>query len=71
MRVELILANWTLFAEGIWMTLQLTAVALAVGFSIALPAGLARARRVPWRLAASSTATSISSAARRCWCRPS
>jgi arginine/ornithine transport system permease protein len=46
MRVDLILANWTLFAEGVWMTLQLTAIALAIGFAIALPAGLARARRV-------------------------
>ena len=48
MRVELVLANWTLFAEGIWMTLQLTAIALAAGFCIAVPAGLARARRVRW-----------------------
>ena len=46
MRVDLVLANWTLFAEGVWMTLQLTAIALAIGFAIALPAGLARARRV-------------------------
>jgi arginine/ornithine transport system permease protein len=45
MRVELILANWTLFAQGVWMTLQLTFLALAIGFAIALPAGLARARR--------------------------
>jgi arginine/ornithine transport system permease protein len=44
-RVDLVLANWTLFAEGVWMTLQLTAIALAIGFAIALPAGLARARR--------------------------
>jgi arginine/ornithine transport system permease protein len=48
MRVDLVLANWTLFAEGIWITLQLTALALAVGFLIALPAGLARARDVPF-----------------------
>jgi arginine/ornithine transport system permease protein len=47
MRVELVLANWTLFAHGLLMTLQLTAIALAAGFCIALPAGLARARRVP------------------------
>ena len=47
MRVDLILANWTLFASGVWMTLQLTALSVAVGFLIALPAGLARARRVP------------------------
>jgi arginine/ornithine transport system permease protein len=47
MRVDLVLANWTLFAEGVWMTVQLTVLALAVGFLIALPAGLARARRVP------------------------
>ena len=48
MRVDIVLQNWTLFAEGVWITLQLTAIALAVGFCIALPAGIARARRVPW-----------------------
>jgi arginine/ornithine transport system permease protein len=48
MRVDVILANWQLFAEGVWMTLQLTFLALAIGFAIALPAGMARARRVPW-----------------------
>lgn len=47
MRVDLVLQNWELFAEGVWITLQLTAIALAVGFCIALPAGIARARRVP------------------------
>jgi arginine/ornithine transport system permease protein len=48
MRVDLILANWQLFAEGVWMTLQLTFLALAIGFAFALPAALARARRTPW-----------------------
>jgi arginine/ornithine transport system permease protein len=47
MRLDLVLANWTLFAEGVWMTVQLTVLALAFGFLIALPAGLARAWRVP------------------------
>ena len=47
MRADLVLANWPLFAGGIIMTLQLTAIALAAGFCIALPAGLARARRTP------------------------
>jgi arginine/ornithine transport system permease protein len=47
MRLELVLANWALFAEGVWMTVQLTALALLLGFLIALPAGLARAWRVP------------------------
>ena len=45
MRVDLVLADWQLFAQGVWITLQLTALALLVGFAIALPAGLARARR--------------------------
>jgi arginine/ornithine transport system permease protein len=44
MRVDLVLANWPLFAQGVWVTLQLTGLALAIGFAIALPAGLARAR---------------------------
>jgi arginine/ornithine transport system permease protein len=48
MRVDLVLAHWQLFAEGVWMTLQLTAIALSVGFLIALPAGIARARRTPY-----------------------
>jgi len=48
MRVDLVLANWALFAEGVWITLQLTALALAIGFCIALPAGPARARDVPF-----------------------
>ena len=47
MRVDLVLDNWPLFAKGVWITLELTVIALAVGFVIALPAGLARARRVP------------------------
>jgi len=45
MRVDLVLENWQLFAAGVWMTLQLTFLALAIGFLIALPAGIARARR--------------------------
>ena len=48
MRVDLVLANWQLFARGVWITLELTTLALAIGFAIALPCGLARARRVPW-----------------------
>jgi arginine/ornithine transport system permease protein len=47
MRVDLVFQNWQLFASGVWMTLQLTFLALAIGFAIALPAGLARARRMP------------------------
>ncbi len=47
MRVDLILENWQLFASGVWMTLQLTFLALLIGFCIALPAGIARARRRP------------------------
>ena len=47
MRVDLVLDNWQLFASGVWMTLQLTFLALAIGFIVALPFGIARARRVP------------------------
>ncbi len=47
MRVDLIAENWTLFASGVWMTLQLTFLALTIGFCIALPAGIAKARRKP------------------------
>jgi arginine/ornithine transport system permease protein len=44
MRFDLILKNWELFAGGMWMTLQLTVLSLAIGFVIALPFGLVRAR---------------------------
>jgi len=47
MRVDVMLDNWPLFAQGAWMTVQLTVLALFFGFLIALPAGLARARGVP------------------------
>ncbi|MEM7498598.1 MAG: ABC transporter permease subunit [Pseudomonadota bacterium] len=53
MRIDLVFENWAMFAEGVWMTLQLTALALLIGFLIALPAGLALHRRtrsgVFWR----------------------
>ena len=48
MRVDLVLANWHLFANGVWVTLQLTFLALAIGFCIGLPSGIARARGVPY-----------------------
>jgi len=41
MRVELVLEHWQMFAGGVWMTVQLTAIALAIGFCIALPSALA------------------------------
>ncbi|MEM6680432.1 MAG: ABC transporter permease [Pseudomonadota bacterium] len=45
MRVDLVLGSWEMFAEGVWMTLQLTALALVFGFLIALPAALSMHRR--------------------------
>jgi arginine/ornithine transport system permease protein len=45
MRIDLVLSHWQLFAQGVWMTLQLTFLALAAGLLIALPAGIVRARR--------------------------
>ncbi len=44
MRFDLVLDNWQMFAGGLWMTLQLTALAVLIGFAIALPFGLIRAR---------------------------
>ena len=43
MRFDLVLDNWHLFAGGMWMTLQLTALSLLIGFCIALPFGMVRA----------------------------
>lgn len=47
MRFDLVLANWEMFANGVWLTLQLTLLSVALGFCIALPCGIARARRKP------------------------
>lgn len=44
MRFDLVLESWHLFAGGMWMTLQLTVLSLLIGFCIALPFGLIRAR---------------------------
>jgi arginine/ornithine transport system permease protein len=41
MRFDLVLANWDRFASGLLVTLELTALAVAIGFLIAVPAGLA------------------------------
>ncbi|MEM7527713.1 MAG: ABC transporter permease [Pseudomonadota bacterium] len=45
MRFDLVAADWAMFAEGVWMTAQLTALAVTVGFFIALPAALAMHRK--------------------------
>ncbi|MBB5515271.1 arginine/ornithine transport system permease protein [Rubricella aquisinus] len=47
MRVDLVLANWELFLGGVWMTVQLTGLALLIGFCIAIPFGIIRANKVP------------------------
>lgn len=47
MQLDKIVNNLDLFLGGAWMTVQLTVIALLIGFCIALPCGLARARRVP------------------------
>jgi len=44
MRFDLVLKNWHLFADGMWMTLQLTVLSLLIGFCIALPFGMIRAK---------------------------
>ncbi len=41
MDVSVPLQHWEAFAGGVWMTLHLTAIALAIGFCIALPSALA------------------------------
>lgn len=43
MRFDLVAANWEMFAQGMWMTLQLTGLSLIIGFCIALPFGMIRA----------------------------
>jgi len=47
MNFDLILRHWDLFAWGVWTTLHLTVIALAVGFVIAVPAALSITRRGP------------------------
>lgn len=48
MQLGLVLEHWDLFARGVWITLQLTALSLAVGFCIALPCALALCRGSRW-----------------------
>lgn len=47
MNPELVLRHWDLFLNGVWVTLHLTALALLVGFLIALPTSLAIVRNRP------------------------
>lgn len=44
MNFELILRHWDLFLWGVWTTLHLTVIALAIGFAIAVPSALSIAR---------------------------
>lgn len=46
MNLTLVLDNAELFVDGVLLTAQLTALSLLIGFCIALPCGIARARRV-------------------------
>jgi arginine/ornithine transport system permease protein len=43
--MELVFRHWDLFLWGIWTTLHLTVIALAVGFAIALPSALSIVRK--------------------------
>jgi arginine/ornithine transport system permease protein len=45
MNLEIILDAWPMFLKGVWITLHLTALALLVGFLIALPAALSLHRK--------------------------
>ncbi|WP_185802762.1 ABC transporter permease [Pontivivens nitratireducens] len=47
MRYDLLIERWPLFAEGVWTTVQLTALSVAIGFCIALPFAILRSRRTP------------------------
>jgi arginine/ornithine transport system permease protein len=44
MNFDLILRHWDLFVGGIWVTLHLTLIALALGFVLAVPSALSLAR---------------------------
>ncbi|MEO1776249.1 MAG: ABC transporter permease [Pseudomonadota bacterium] len=44
MKWHLVLENWDKFIEGVWISLHLTALALAIGFLLALPMALAMYR---------------------------
>ena len=45
MKFELVFRHWDLFLSGVWVTVHLTALALLIGFMIALPAALSLTRR--------------------------
>jgi arginine/ornithine transport system permease protein len=46
-RLDLIAGSLELFAAGVWLTLQLTAILIVIAICIALPAALAQWRNVP------------------------
>jgi arginine/ornithine transport system permease protein len=43
----LVASEWPRFAEGVWITLELTALSVALGFAVALPLAFVRASRHP------------------------
>lgn len=45
MNLGLALQHWDMFAAGVWMTLQLTALAVVFGFLIAVPCAFTRVER--------------------------
>ncbi len=47
MNPDLVLRHWDLFLGGVWTTVELTGLALLVGFFLALPSALALYRRSP------------------------
>ena len=48
MKLSLIFDNIDLFIEGLLLTVELTVLSLLIGFCIALPFGIIRAREVPY-----------------------
>lgn len=47
MRFDLLIQRWPLFAEGVWLTVQLTLLAVVIGFCIAVPFAIMRTRKTP------------------------
>ncbi len=48
MDYEVIFSNISLYIEGLWVTIQLVLLALALGFFLALPIALLATSRSPW-----------------------
>lgn len=68
--MDLIFMAVPVLLKGLWTTLALTAVSVAIGFNLGLGLAIMRGSAKPW-IADLCGPTALSCVARRFWCRSS